>query len=184
MLSALRPGLYASSLSEVDLVCLAAQGVKGIVFDIDNTVVRWGSRDLAPGVLEWIEQARSRGFRMCVLSNNFRRRVEHVSRALGIPAARGVKPLRSAFRSALATLGTAPGETAVIGDQLFTDVLGGNLAGMRTILVKPISERDFVTTRLVRRAERVALAWLSSRGMLRSAGGPDGRGVSACSSRS
>lgn len=166
MLALLRPDLYASSLCQIDLSRLAAAGIKGIVFDIDNTVVRWGSQDVSDVVFEWLGDAKAQGFRMCVLSNNLKRRIEDVSRILGIPAARGLKPTKSAFRSALALLGTTPRETAVVGDQLFTDVLGGNLVGLYTVLVKPMSDAEFITTRVVRRLEKVVLDRLLSRGML------------------
>lgn len=166
MLSVLCPDLYVPSVREIDLSRLVARGIKGIVVDIDNTFVDWGSPDIPEKTLAFFDEARVRGLRMCVLSNNFRSRIDAICNVLGIPAARGLKPMPSAFRAALAVLGTTPGETAVIGDQVFTDVLGGNLAGIYTILVIPTSHREFITTRIVRRLERVVLGYLGRRGML------------------
>ncbi|MGE5586976.1 MAG: YqeG family HAD IIIA-type phosphatase [Clostridia bacterium] len=166
MLSILCPDLYVPSICRVDLSQLTARGIRGIVLDIDNTFVDWGSVDIPAGVLAFLDDAKARGIRLCVLSNNLRKRIEAISRTLGIPAARGLKPMRSAFRAALALLGTSPQETAVIGDQIFTDILGGNLAGMYTILVVPTSRREFVTTRVIRRLERAVLGCLARRGML------------------
>ncbi len=166
MLAILCPRLYVSSICHVDLSRLSAAGIHGIVFDIDNTITHWGALDVPDAVLEWLGEAKIRGFGLCVLSNGFRNRIESVSRSLGVPSARGLKPMRRAFRSALAILGTAPQETAVIGDQLFTDVLGGNLAGMYTVLVKPISRAELATTRTVRKLEKVVLARLMARGLL------------------
>ncbi|MDI7247795.1 MAG: YqeG family HAD IIIA-type phosphatase [Bacillota bacterium] len=160
------PDLYVPSVREIDLSRLVARGIKGIVVDIDNTFVDWGSPDIPEKTLAFFDEARVRGLRMCVLSNNFRSRIDAICNVLGIPAARGLKPMPSAFRAALAVLGTTPGETAVIGDQVFTDVLGGNLAGIYTILVIPTSHREFITTRIVRRLERVVLGYLGRRGML------------------
>jgi len=171
LLSILCPDLYVPSVCQVDLSMLAARGIRGIVFDMDNTLVDWGSSEIPAGVPAFFDDARARGIRLCVLSNNLRKRIETVSGALGIPAARGLKPMRSAFRAALALLGTSPEETAVIGDQIFTDVLGGNLAGLYTILVVPTSQREFVTTRIVRKLERVVLDCLARRGMLCLEGG-------------
>ncbi|MEW6105335.1 MAG: YqeG family HAD IIIA-type phosphatase [Bacillota bacterium] len=165
------PDLYVPSICQVDLSRLTARGIKGIVLDMDNTLVDWGSSDIPAGVLAFFDEAKARGIRLCVLSNNLRRRIEAISGTLGIPAARRLKPMRSAFRAALALLGTSPGETAVIGDQIFTDVLGGNLAGMYTILVIPTSRREFVTTRIIRRLERAVLGCLARRGMLSLEGG-------------
>lgn len=166
MLSVLCPDLYVPSVREIDLSRLVARGIKGIVVDIDNTFVDWGSPDIPEKALAFFDEARVRGLRMCVLSNNFRSRIDAICNILGIPAARGLKPMPSAFRAALAVLGTTPGETAVIGDQVFTDVLGGNLVGIYTILVTPTSHREFITTRIVRRLERVVLGYLGKRGML------------------
>ncbi|MCR4402179.1 MAG: YqeG family HAD IIIA-type phosphatase [Firmicutes bacterium] len=166
LLSLLCPDLYVPSIYRVDLSRLTDRGIRGLVLDIDNTFVDWGSADIPAGVLAFLDDAKARGIRVCVLSNNLRRRIEAISRALGIPAARGIKPMRSAFRAALGVLGTSPNETAVIGDQIFTDILGGNLLGMYTILVVPTSRREFVTTRAVRKLERAVLRCLTRRGML------------------
>lgn len=175
MLAVFCPNLYVSSICQVDLSRLAAVGIRGIAFDIDNTVVHWGSPDVSDAVFEWLGEAKARGFRMCILSNSRKSRIDAISRTLGIPSAKGLKPMKSAFRSALAVLGTAPQETAVIGDQLSTDVLGGNLAGLYTVLVEPMSRNGFVTTRFVRRLEELLLDQLVSRGMLALEGGLQAR---------
>ncbi len=82
----------------------------------------------------------------------------HLAAALGLPAVTGaLKPRRGALRRALSVMGTAPETTALVGDQLFTDILGGNRLGLYTILVRPQSRKEFVLTRLVRRVERAVL---------------------------
>jgi HAD superfamily phosphatase (TIGR01668 family) len=78
-----------------------------------------------------------------------------------------VKPRRRAFRRALHIMELTSQETAVIGDQIFTDVLGGNRLGLYTILVTPISEKEFIWTRLMRKLERFVLNYLKKRNMLR-----------------
>jgi HAD superfamily phosphatase (TIGR01668 family) len=95
---------------------------------------------------------------MCLVSNNLSTRVSRFSRALDIPAiAKAAKPRRRSFRQAMEIMGTTAEHTAVIGDQLFTDVLGGNRLHLFTVLVSPLSPLEFWTTRLVRRAERLVL---------------------------
>ncbi len=166
MLAKFCPNLYVESLHHIDPSLLKDNGIKGIVFDIDNTVTRWGSNDVSPTTLKWLEDAKAHGFRVCLLSNNRKARVDDISRMLDIPSAKGFKPFYSAFQSALSLLGTSPQESAIIGDQIFTDILGGNRAGLFTVLVQPMSTADFFTTRFLRRLERVILKKLARSGML------------------
>ncbi len=166
MLSKLCPNLYVESLHCIDLSHLRDIGVLGIVFDIDNTVTMWGSKEVSPTTLKWLEDAKAYGFRVCLLSNNRKARIDDISHMLNIPSAKGFKPFGSAFRSALCVLGTSPRETTIIGDQIFTDILGGNRAGLYTILVQPMSTTEFITTRFLRRLERIVLRKLACRGLL------------------
>lgn len=95
----------------------------------------------------------------CIVSNNFTPRVRRVGAALGLPVVGwALKPVPVGLWRAMAIMRTRPATTALIGDQLFTDVLGGNLLGMYTILVEPLSRDEFPTTRLVRRMERLVRA--------------------------
>jgi len=99
------------------------------------------------------------GVRMCIVSNNFSSRTQAIGRALNVPVvAAAVKPIPWGFRRAMALMGTQAQSTALIGDQVFTDILGGNLLGVRTILVEPLSTQEFPTTRLIRRLERLVRA--------------------------
>ena len=146
---------HVEALPEVSLERLAAAGIRGIVVDLDNTVCAYRQPELAPGVAEWVAAALSRGFVIVLVSNNFTERVASVGAQLGIPVVpNALKPLPFAFLRALRLLGTPPGQTVVIGDQLFTDVLGGKLVGLRTILTTPLVERDFPLTRILRFLER------------------------------
>ena len=150
-----RPDAYAQTLAAVRHDDLWAQGIRGIILDLDNTCCGYHQPHLADGVAEWVAQARFRGFRLAMVSNNFAERVAAVGAqldVLGVPNA--LKPLPFGFLRALRILGTARHETVVIGDQLFTDVLGGKLVGLHTILTKPLVERDFPLTRVLRFLER------------------------------
>lgn len=163
----LRPAEYRPSIFAVDLDRLRARGIRGLIVDLDNTLGPWRLAEPDPAVREWFRRAQAAGFRICIVSNGGARRVQAVASALAVPAVgRAAKPSGRGFRAALALLGTAPHETAVIGDQIFTDVLGGNRLGLYTILVRPVSPREFLGTRLVRRVERLVLRWLERRGLL------------------
>ena len=146
---------HADTLPDVSLDELAARGMRGIVVDLDNTVCAYRRPELAPGVADWVAAARERGFALVLVSNNFTERVTAVGAQLGIPVVpNALKPLPFAFLRALKLLGTPRRATVVIGDQLFTDVLGAKFLGLRTILTKPLVEKDFPLTRLLRFLER------------------------------
>jgi HAD superfamily phosphatase (TIGR01668 family) len=151
----LRADHHADSLPEVPLERLAALGIRGIVVDLDNTVCAYHQPELAPGVAEWVDRARAHGFALVLVSNNFSERVASVGAQLGIPVVpNALKPLPFAFLRALRLLGTPRRATVVIGDQLFTDVLGAKVLGLRTILTRPLVEHDFPLTRVLRFLER------------------------------
>jgi hypothetical protein len=151
------PTYLAESVWSVDLDALARAGVRGIILDLDNTIVDWGETWIRPQVAAWVQAARDRGFRLCIVSNALRgARVRQVAEELGLPAIlRAGKPLPSAFRKGLQTLGTDPGSTCAIGDQVFTDILGANWARISSILVPPLSPRESPHTRLIRLLESI-----------------------------
>jgi HAD superfamily phosphatase (TIGR01668 family) len=109
-----------------------------------------------PGaVLEWVKRVRAAGFQTALVTNNRSRRVRTLAAAMDIPVAQGrFKPSRSMLRRAMAIMGTTAEETALLGDQLLTDIFAGNRLGLYTILVTPIAVREFPATRLVRMLER------------------------------
>lgn len=162
MLKIFYPKIYAGSLMDIDPVLLLARGIRGILFDLDNTIVCRDERRCSREVVEWLGELRRHGFKMGIVSNNSARRVGDLASYLGLPAVyRAVKPFRRPFVRALRMLGTPPHETALIGDQIFTDILGGNMAGLYTILVAPLEGKEFLGTRLISRPlEKLIMARL------------------------
>ncbi len=153
-----RPDSYARRLNEVSLDDLIVRGFRGIIVDLDNTLVGYGEDHLAPADVAWISTALARGFRICLVSNNFTDRVMRVGAELGVPAIpSALKPLPRGFARALRTLETARDQTVVVGDQLFTDVLGAKFLGLHSILTEPIVAKDWLGTRVLRFLERVLL---------------------------
>ncbi len=138
---------------------MTGEGIRGVILDLDNTVVAWNAPVPSDAVRQWVDRLRQAGLRACIVSNNFMGRAQTIGDLLGIPVVpAAVKPTPWAFRKAMAIMGVSAGQTALIGDQLFTDILGGNLLGMRTILVDPLSTQEFPTTKLVRRLEGLVRA--------------------------
>ena len=164
MFELFKPTFQADSLDSIPMEVLKRDGIRGLIIDLDNTMPPWNDLEVGPKVVEWFEKLRVAGIQACVVSNNKRKqRVAVVADRLGIPFVfRATKPRRRAFQAGMDILGTGMSDTAVIGDQLFTDILGGNRMGLYTILVLPINEREFIGTRIMRRAERV-LVWLMKR---------------------
>lgn len=142
----------------LDLEKLKALGIDTIITDLDNTLVPWVEHEANPTLLAWLEQLRARGFKVCLVSNALEQRIAHFRQVLGIPGlSKANKPSRRAFLQALDLLGSRPEQAAMIGDQVFTDVLGGNRLGLYTILVVPLCRREFLGTRVLRLVERVIL---------------------------
>jgi HAD superfamily phosphatase (TIGR01668 family) len=163
----LRPDGFADRLSSVSLDDLAADGILGIIVDLDNTLVGYGRAELEPPDAAWIAAARARDFRICLVSNNFTGRVMQIASDLGVPAVpSALKPLPRGFLKALGLLGTPKSRTVVVGDQLFTDVLGARLAGLRSILTRPLVAKDWMGTRVLRVLERIVLGKRPASGRL------------------
>ena len=162
------PTIYAETVQEIDVADLKRRGIRALLLDLDNTLVLWRGWDIPSPVLEWVKDAVAQGMKICIVSNSRApKRVHQLAGELGISyVRRGMKPRRGGFRDALELLGVEPAETAVIGDQVFTDVLGGNRLGALTVLVCPLGRREFIGTKMSRCVERVILRMLDSRGML------------------
>lgn len=134
------------------------RGVRGIIFDIDNTLVPHGApADARAEAL--FKKLRDTGFRTCLISNNHEGRVKPFAERVGASyTCDAGKPLRKGYLAAMAAMETSPAETLFIGDQILTDVLGANNAGIRSFLVRPVApETDPFQVRLKRILERPVL---------------------------
>ena len=155
----LTPDAIVERVEDISPAMLAHLGVRGVALDLDNTIVPWHTADLTPSVVRWVADILGSGVRVCLITNNYAQQALDVARRLEVPIVAGaLKPAPAAFRKALRALAVAAPASAVIGDQLFTDVLGGKLLGMHAILVQPIGAREFFTTRFMRMVERPVLA--------------------------
>ncbi len=154
----LMPNQQLNDIFEIDTAYLKSIGIKGLITDMDNTLVAWSDRNVYPRLAEWFADLKKQGFKLCIVSNNSEEKGGQIAREVDIPAIwYAVKPRRKAFRRALEKMDLKPEEAAVVGDQIFTDVLGGNRLGLYTILVNPISEKEFIWTKFPRMVERYLL---------------------------
>lgn len=155
----LSPDYYLTSVHGLDLDELAGRGIDTLLVDLDNTLLPRDTNVVPDELRAWAADLSRRGFKVCLVSNNWHQRVSTVAAELGFDLVdKAVKPLPFAFLRALKKVGSTRRRAAVVGDQLFTDVLGGKLLGMTTVMVAPLSETDLPHTLLLRRLERVALA--------------------------
>ena len=156
--SLLVPTLRVTTVTEIHLDTLRSLGVKGMIFDLDDTLVHAMEPQAHPEILDWVQAIRKE-FKIYIVSNNPRQdRVALAALHLDLPfhhAAR--KPSRRFFRAALEEMQLDPKEVAIVGDQLFTDVLGGNRLGAVTILVDPLSSERKWHRKLMRSVERFLL---------------------------
>lgn len=163
------PHRLVESVQQIDPGELIARRIAGVILDLDNTLVRWQQEEMTEEVTAWLAAVQAAGIRLCILSNSLLgRRSERIAARLGCPNIRMArKPGRSGFRRAMAAMGATPEQTAVVGDQMFTDVWGGNRAGIYTIMVRPIHRREFLYTRFVSRPlERLLLHRFRKEGRL------------------
>jgi HAD superfamily phosphatase (TIGR01668 family) len=155
----LSPDYYLCSVSDIDLGELRTRGVDTLLVDLDNTLLPRDSESVPDSARSWVRSLSAEGFKVCLVSNNWHHRVSVVAGELGLElVAKAVKPLPFAFLRALRKVGSKRSRAAVVGDQLFTDVAGGKLLGMVTVMVLPLSQSDLPHTLALRRIERVLLA--------------------------
>lgn len=164
MLEQFVPSETADRLSQIDLQALRARGVKTLLLDLDNTITPWRSLEVPEDMAAWLQAAKLH-FRVCIVSNTSKmKRLETLKERLGIEGV-GFASKPWGLKRVAADLGLVPEETVVVGDQLITDIAGGNMIGAHSILVKPVSRDEFFGTKFVRAAEAVILWLLKRRGL-------------------
>lgn len=156
------PDATVGSVADISLPMLRAWNVNAILLDLDNTIVPWHTAQVVPAARAWVAELSAAGIRFCLLTNNYGRQAKEAADLLDIPLVRAaVKPLPGGYRRALTILDTPATSALVIGDQLFTDVLGAKLLGIRAAIVSPIGPREFLTAKIMRWFERPILRRLS-----------------------
>lgn len=150
----LYPDFYCKNIKEVTIDKLKENNIKGIVLDVDNTLIDL-NHNLLEGAEEWCNNLKKQDIKFCILSNsNNKEKIIKVAKALDIPYIYfGTKPLKRGFKRASDKLNINLENLAIIGDQIFTDVIGGNRCKMYTILVDPISRRELFITAIKRGLE-------------------------------
>jgi len=152
------PDKHVNSIFEITPDVLKAEGKKGAIIDLDNTLVPWNVDHATEDVVNWFKMMEEANIKVIIFSNNNEERVTVFAEPLGAPFIyKARKPLPRAFKQASELMQLDKSKIAVIGDQLLTDILGGNRAGFFTILVVPIVQSDAPITKFNRNLERLIL---------------------------
>ncbi len=157
-MSVFTPKLCLDKVTDITPELLRRNGIKGIVLDVDNTLTLHGSQEVKQEVLDWLAWMKEEGFLLTIVSNNYEKRVRPFAQRLDLEyVSFGCKPMTKGFTQACKKFSLQAKEIAVVGDQIYTDILGGNLKGMFTILVVPFELETGWTFRLKRSLEKIHL---------------------------
>ena len=154
----LKPDYYFESVFTVPYEELWQNGIRGLIFDVDNTLTVFDQKGPPPKTVALLRRLESMGFAVSLVTNNTGTRLGHFNEHLKLPGvANALKPLTRGVRAAMQKMSTKPASTAIIGDQLLSDIWAGKNARITTVLVKPLSDRDFFFVRMKRLIERIIL---------------------------
>jgi HAD superfamily phosphatase (TIGR01668 family) len=157
MLKTFYPKRIADSAYVIDYKKLYKEGYRGIIFDIDNTLVEHGA-DASPRAIELIAGLKEIGFMVCLISNNNEERVSRFNREINIKYIHTAnKPSKKSYIRATKLMKTTIDNTVFVGDQLFTDIYGAKRLGMMSYFVKPIGPKEDIQIVLKRKLERIVL---------------------------
>lgn len=157
MLKQFYPDEYIKSAFDINYDKLFEEGYRGLLFDIDNTLVEHGA-DADRRAVSLINSLTKKGFSVCFISNNKEERVKRFNREIHADYIfKAGKPSKKAYLTAIKKTGTRKENTVFIGDQLFTDVWGAKRTGIRNILVRPIGKKEEIQIVLKRKLERIVL---------------------------
>lgn len=140
----LYPNAYLNKVEQITIEFLQKNKIKALILDIDNTLIDY-NKNLSESVVQWAKELKGQGMKLYILSNtNHKEKVEKVANALQIPYQNlAKKPFKQGFLKVQKKLQEKPEHIGVVGDQIFTDVIGGNRCKMFTILVDPIDKKDY-----------------------------------------
>ena len=160
------PDMYKPSIYDINYQKLLNQGIKCIMFDLDNTLVSPSTKKPTDEIKELFDKLKNMGFRIIIFSNSRKKRIEPFKNFLEVDcSALSRKPFKQKFLKVLALYNYTIDEVAIIGDQIMTDVLGGNKIGILTILVNPVSKKDMILTKFNRLLEKIVIRKLSKKSL-------------------
>lgn len=151
----LKPDIKLHGITDITVELLNKYDIKALLLDVDNTMSTHHGTILTDGLMEWISNMQQNGIKLMVLSNSKRFRIEPFASRIGLPfISLGCKPLPTGYLRGVKALGEKRKNVAIVGDQIFTDILGGNILGVKSILLTPIKLEDGWSFKVRRRLEK------------------------------
>lgn len=152
----LKPDVKLDRITDISAALLKKRGITALILDVDNTMSTHHGQRLTDGLSDWLNEMRNNGVRLTILSNSTAKRVAPFAEKIGLDfISLGLKPLPFGYFRAVRALGVKKTSAAIVGDQIFTDTLGGNVAGVTTILLTPIKPESSLRFRMKRRLEKL-----------------------------
>ncbi|MBO5142489.1 MAG: YqeG family HAD IIIA-type phosphatase [Clostridia bacterium] len=160
----LKPDLIYKGVQYIELDELKKRGIEGILLDIDNTLIDY-RKEVSEEIANWVKDAKKQGFKMCILSNsNKLEKITKVAKKVEMEyISFAKKPSKSGFLKAAKLLNIENNKIAMVGDQVFTDVLGANKVNMLSIYVEPINKKEYWYTKWKRPIEALILKYFESK---------------------
>ena len=151
----LKPNIKLHGITDITVELLEQHDIKALLLDVDNTMSTHHGTVLTDGLMEWIATMQESGIKLMVLSNSKRFRIEPFAARIGLPfISLGCKPLPTGYLRGVKALGEKRKNVAIVGDQIFTDILGGNIVGVKSILLTPIKLEDGWSFKIRRKLEK------------------------------
>lgn len=160
------PKMYQQSIYTIDYDKLKKNNIKCLLFDLDNTCVGYHEKLPTRELEELFETLTKKGFKVIIFTNAPQKRVVPFIKMHVICHSSSKKPFKKNFQKIMKKYRLAKEEICIIGDQLFTDILGGNRVGIHTCLVEPLSNHDFIFTKLLRLIEQIVFKTMEIKGNL------------------
>jgi HAD superfamily phosphatase (TIGR01668 family) len=152
------PSEYVDSINHINYKKLYEEGYRGILFDVDNTLVPYDMEHPTKQIIDLFEEIKEIGFEIALVSNNNEVRITTFNEKLQVLAIhKALKPMTRNIKRAMQSLKLKKKNTILVGDQIFTDIYGGNRLKLKTILVVPISEKEQLITKIKRNTEKKIL---------------------------
>ena len=161
------PDMYQKSIYHINYEKLKDDGIKCLLFDLDNTCVPFKDKEPNKKLIDLFERLKDMDFKVIIFSNATRKRITPFKNGLNVDcSAKSKKPNTNKLMKVIKMFGYDLSEVVIIGDQLFTDILCGNRAGIKTVLVNPMSKDDLIFTKFFRYFERKKFKKFAKKGIL------------------
>lgn len=150
-----RPNIKLDKITDLSVSILKKYNIDSLILDVDNTLSTHHGQVLTDGLSEWLTNMRKNNIKLTILSNSTSKRLDPFAKKIGLDyISLGLKPLPFGYIRALKVLGSKRKNTAIVGDQIFTDTLGGNIVGLNTVLLTPIKPETSLRFRMKRKVEK------------------------------